>query len=90
MREVEEAEEVITAVQLGANDPLAGAQVFLAIREAGACLVVDPWCRAAQLLDLLRHTEATRLLRGTQPKDDLGIVLRGAPRAFEAREHGRP
>jgi hypothetical protein len=79
--------ERFLSVELESNDPLAGADVYLGIRSAGACLVVDPFLRAPQLLDLVRYTDAARVLRSPRANDDLTLVLRGTPAGrIEVRE----
>jgi hypothetical protein len=86
VEERQAASEGVLAVELRPGDPLAGAEVFMSIKNVGPCLIVDPYCREQQLLDLLRHTEASRLLRSKSASGDLTMLVQMAPRPFEVRE----
>jgi hypothetical protein len=58
-------QESLGTVVLGSEDPLAYGKLLGHIAESGEALVVDPYLRANQLLELLLHTNCMRLLVGS-------------------------
>jgi len=75
-------------ILLAAGDEWAPRDMIRSVRQAGPCLVVDPYCREAQLNELLRHTEATRVLVGPAVgSEDFELTLGRVrpPRRLELR-----
>lgn len=86
--EQEAAEKLAEDVVLAAGDPFATVDLLRAVRRAGSCLLVDPYCREPQLLDIVRYTETTRVLIGPDAaRDDFALILGAVrpPREIELR-----
>jgi len=75
-------------IVLAAGDEWATTDVLRMVKQAGPCLLVDPYCREPQLNDLVRHTDTTRVLVGPTVESEafdltLGVVK--SPRNLEIR-----
>lgn len=87
-REIDELKAQPQDIVLAAGDDWASGDLFRAVRKAGLCMVIDPFCREAELNDLVRYTETTRVLVGPRVAGesfDLTLNVVRAPRKIEVR-----
>ncbi|MGI8425769.1 MAG: hypothetical protein ACR2FO_02635 [Actinomycetota bacterium] len=86
--EQEATENTPQDIVLAAGDQWATIDLLRAVKHVGKCLVVDPYGYEDQIFQLVKHTEAERILIGPSPaKQDFGLIL-GAiqpPRRLELR-----
>jgi len=75
-------------ILLAADDEWATRDMIRVVKQAGAGMLVDPYCREVQLNELLRYTETSRVLVGPAVANedfDLTLGRVRAPRQLEVR-----